>query len=263
MTEENKGLSRRTVVKGAAWSVPVIAAAVAMPLASASNINQALDVTVTGSCTGQYDIADLQTLLAGVSLAGLPIGFGASQLVDVVKAALAALPVPILDGAKRGFNISVAGDVLPQGATFVLSTSPGTLINADLTLLSSLFNTQAQAAFIANVNGSTVSLTTTRPIDPGESFPFELVEGLLDVDALTTTTLTYAPALDTTAAGEGADAGSFTTLVGTPVNIGSLNLAGVLDSVLGTALALLVGPLLGTLLLPQLTTLSLRVQVCQ
>src|SRR5690606_23566796 len=36
MTEENKGLSRRTVVKGAAWSVPVIAAAVATPFAAAS-----------------------------------------------------------------------------------------------------------------------------------------------------------------------------------------------------------------------------------
>src|SRR5690606_28595612 len=111
VTEESKSFSRRTVVKGAAWSVPVIAAAVAMPLASASTINQNLDVTVSGSCTGQYDINDLQTLLGGVSLVGLPVGFGLSQLVDVVKAALAA--ININDGAKRGFNVSVAGDVLP------------------------------------------------------------------------------------------------------------------------------------------------------
>lgn len=38
MTEENKaGLSRRTVLKGAAWSVPVVAAAVAVPMAAASH----------------------------------------------------------------------------------------------------------------------------------------------------------------------------------------------------------------------------------
>lgn len=33
-------ISRRTIVKGAAWSLPVIAAAVAMPLASASTPNE-------------------------------------------------------------------------------------------------------------------------------------------------------------------------------------------------------------------------------
>jgi len=262
VTEESKVFSRRTVVKGAAWSVPVIAAAVATPLASASNVNQALDVTVTGSCTGQYDIADLRTLLGSVNL-GLAgtLGLTLTNLVDLVKAALAALGIN--DGATRGFNISVAGDTLPQGATFVLSTSPGALINADLTLLSSLFNSQAQAAFIANVNGSTVSLTTTRDISAGESFPFELVEGLLDVDALTTTTLTYTPALDTTAAGEGADAASFTTLVGTPVNLGTLDLGTLLVSVLGQTLTDLVGDLILTNIVPQLDDLSLRVQVCQ
>lgn len=36
MTQENHGLSRRTVIAGAAWSAPVIAAAVALPMAAAS-----------------------------------------------------------------------------------------------------------------------------------------------------------------------------------------------------------------------------------
>ena len=36
MEQNASGLSRRTVVKGAAWSVPVIAAAIAAPLAAAS-----------------------------------------------------------------------------------------------------------------------------------------------------------------------------------------------------------------------------------
>ena len=40
-----RGLSRRSVVKGAAWSLPVIAAAVATPLAAASTVNCTVAVT--------------------------------------------------------------------------------------------------------------------------------------------------------------------------------------------------------------------------
>ena len=39
MSQDNRGISRRNVVKGAAWSVPVIAAAVALPMAAASGNN--------------------------------------------------------------------------------------------------------------------------------------------------------------------------------------------------------------------------------
>lgn len=54
VTEEiqnNKGLTRRTVVKGAAWSVPVIAAAVATPLAAASAAGADLVPTLSGPLT--------------------------------------------------------------------------------------------------------------------------------------------------------------------------------------------------------------------
>lgn len=43
------GLSRRTVVKGAAWSVPVVAAAVALPLAAASTPTPAATFWATGA----------------------------------------------------------------------------------------------------------------------------------------------------------------------------------------------------------------------
>lgn len=43
------GLSRRTVVKGAAWSVPVVAAAVAVPLAAASTPTPAATFWATGA----------------------------------------------------------------------------------------------------------------------------------------------------------------------------------------------------------------------
>ncbi|MFB8190910.1 hypothetical protein ACFC14_16455 [Microbacterium sp. NPDC055988] len=44
MTQDNRGISRRTLVAGAAWSVPVIAAAVALPLAAASGSNTSNDL---------------------------------------------------------------------------------------------------------------------------------------------------------------------------------------------------------------------------
>ncbi|WP_309080396.1 hypothetical protein [Zhihengliuella sp.] len=49
------GLSRRSVTKAAAWSMPVIAAAVAAPMASASPATT-FDVTVAGSCVGGITI---------------------------------------------------------------------------------------------------------------------------------------------------------------------------------------------------------------
>lgn len=47
MNQDNQGLSRRTLVKGAAWSVPVIAAAVALPMAAASG-------NITGNDAANY-----------------------------------------------------------------------------------------------------------------------------------------------------------------------------------------------------------------
>jgi hypothetical protein len=49
--QKNKGVSRRTLVKGAAWSVPVIAAAVATPLAAASVLNDDLVPALSGPIT--------------------------------------------------------------------------------------------------------------------------------------------------------------------------------------------------------------------
>ncbi|WP_136044435.1 hypothetical protein [Microbacterium sp. K41] len=62
MTEEiqkNKGISRRTVVKGAAWSVPVIAAAVATPLAAASLTDSDLVPALSGPITLSLGVGPL------------------------------------------------------------------------------------------------------------------------------------------------------------------------------------------------------------
>ncbi len=257
--EKNAGLSRRTMVKGAAWSVPVLAAAVATPAFAASNVNEDLDVTVSGYCTGQYDIESLRTLLGGVNLgATAALGLTLTGLVDVVKAALSA--IGINDNARRGFTVNVGGDVLPANSTFVLATAPElSLVN--LELLKGVVD--AQVGFVATVNGSGLTVQTSTDLPAGSSFDFNFTEGILDVDALTTTSFTFSPATDTTVAGEGADSASITTLVGTPVNLGQLNLGSVLVAVLGETLAGLVGGLIGTVILPQLDDLDLRVQVCQ
>jgi len=55
-TEDRKDLSsgqnRRTIVKGAAWSVPVIAAAIAAPFAAASGTPTGTLTVATMNCTG-------------------------------------------------------------------------------------------------------------------------------------------------------------------------------------------------------------------
>lgn len=256
--ETTKQVGRRTVLKGAAWSVPVVAAAVATPFASAS-VNQQLDVGVFGYCSGQYDITKLQAALASVSLVGLPIGIVASQLVDIVKAALAA--IGINDGAKRGFTITVKGAPLPAGAKFDLTTTPGTLIDLNLQLpVVSLIN--AQGTFLANVNGTGVTLTTQAAIPANGSADVQLTEGLLDVDALTTTHLTFNPATDKTTTPEDPDTGSFTTVVGTPVNLGTLNLLPAINALLAATFPVDLRPALGTALSLLLTGKTLRVQLC-
>lgn len=53
MNEETKtGLSRRSLARGAAWSIPVISAAVAVPLASASVQAPLEGIVVQGRCAG-------------------------------------------------------------------------------------------------------------------------------------------------------------------------------------------------------------------
>lgn len=51
-TERPHGISRRTIVRGAAWSVPVVAAAAAIPLAAASTTDLCAEVPVNVSAVG-------------------------------------------------------------------------------------------------------------------------------------------------------------------------------------------------------------------
>ncbi|QPZ37470.1 hypothetical protein [Paramicrobacterium chengjingii] len=89
----NRGLSRRTMVKGAAWSVPVIAVAAATPAAAASEDTVVNGFQVAGTC------GLLGTLGAGFTVAAgdteIPAG---TQITIVTDATIANVNVVSLSG---------------------------------------------------------------------------------------------------------------------------------------------------------------------
>lgn len=123
MTEPKGGVSRRTVVKGAAWSVPVIAAAVAMPLAAASTIDVGA-FSLRGSCGILGVLGPGFTLTAG--LTALPVGTtiivtgsGVAN-IGVFSPTGGTATVSVLSGTARLVTLTSA---LPAGATIALRTT--------------------------------------------------------------------------------------------------------------------------------------------
>jgi hypothetical protein len=120
-TQSSGQFSRRTVIKGAAWSVPVIAVAVATPFASASVANAG--VTFTGTETGLLSLNLLDgsdSLTAGAAIT-VPDQFtiangpgaisGVTATVTVVVGRPAGINLPL--GAARGFGVySLNGNVV-------------------------------------------------------------------------------------------------------------------------------------------------------
>lgn len=216
---------------------------------------------VTAVCDGEYDISTLESLLSSVSLVGLPVGLTLGVLTDLVKAALAALGFN--EGATRRFEISAVEGTIPAGTSFLLSTSPGALIN--LSALQSLL--AVQALFVATVNDQGFVLTTTSPIS-GAAANVELQSLLLDLDVITTTSLTLLDTDTPTDPGnEAPDSASFRTLAGAYLDLGTLDLGAQLETVLPGALnAILRGLIAGVLGLTGgltiLDGLELRVQLC-
>jgi len=181
MTEENKGLSRRTVVKGAAWSVPVIAAAVATPLAAASTT---LDLTITGNCAGQFRAAGL-----------------ASGILNTLTGVLG------LDPATRTFTVTAGTTAVPAGTTFLLNNSG--LLNVGLITVTGALD--VSALDIVNVGGGVTSITLQQPLAAGQSFVLDLLPAVVDVKVAATQTLSLST--DATVAG------TVSVLAGSSVNV--------------------------------------------
>jgi len=105
-------LERRTVLKGAAWSVPVIAAAVAAPSASASLSNASLQWSASSTSLLPLRILSSQTVLTAKALVTVPTvlslanGTGPLSGEAVVTIAVARpVGLNITVGRAHGFGV--------------------------------------------------------------------------------------------------------------------------------------------------------------
>lgn len=179
--QKNSGFSRRTIVKGAAWSVPVIAAAVATPLAAAST---ALDLTIAGNCAGEFRAAGL-----------------ASNILNALTGLLG------LDPATRTITVTAGTVPVPVGTTFLLDNSG--LLNVGLIGVTGALD--VSALDIVNVGGGVTSITLQQQLLPGQSFTLDLLPAVVDVKVAATQTLSLST--------DAANNGSVGVLAGSTVNV--------------------------------------------
>ncbi len=200
MTEDfkKKNLSRRTMVKGAAWSVPVLATAVAVPTVSATTA-PTWNGSVTGFCSGDYDLS----VLTGI------VGSG---LVGVAQTALGVLGLE--PNASRGFIITATQGDIPAGTVYRLQGPSGLI---DLGILQGIIG--ANVAGIVDVNNGAYDITLNQAITQGNSVTIDLFGALLDVGVASEFTLTQ----QTADANAGDNSGSVSSLAAVAVNLGSLN----------------------------------------
>lgn len=109
---ESDGIDRRTIIKGAAWAVPVMAVAVAAPLAAASVNNSGLAVTGTNTGLLSLNLLDGGGTLTATALTTVPTEFtitnGAGAInqtatVTVTVGRPAGINLPV--GRARGFGV--------------------------------------------------------------------------------------------------------------------------------------------------------------
>lgn len=167
MTEENQknsGFSRRTIVKGAAWSVPVIAAAVATPLAAASTVDVGA-FSLDGSCGTLGVLGPGFTIQAGPTAplpAGTTITITGSGIANIGVFSISGgtANVAVLSPTSR--QITLTAD-LPAGATLAarttLSISVAFTLNAAATLPAGYTATGAKTA--GSVNSTLILCSTT------------------------------------------------------------------------------------------------------
>lgn len=119
--------NRRAVVKGAAWSVPVIAAAIAAPAASASVANAGLVWSGSTSSLAQLRVLDSATVVTAGVLPTLPTAFTISNgpgaiTADATVTISVGRPagVTLAVGRARGFGVySYNGAVTPPSSRTV------------------------------------------------------------------------------------------------------------------------------------------------
>lgn len=168
MTEEIKGqgLSRRTIVKGAAWSMPVLATAVAVPAVSAST-DENFDVGVTASCVGNYDLDGLLGLINDIPLVGPTVGTTVQNLLSAIG---------LQPFESRGFDITAVEGTIPAGTQFTLASSPGLI---DLSLLGDLID--ANVLNLVTIGDGTATVALVNDLTEGEAAHITLQGSVVDL----------------------------------------------------------------------------------
>lgn len=122
--DAEKGLDRRTVMKGAAWSVPVIALAVATPAHAASIVDVGA-FALRGSCGTLGVLGPGFTLQAGPTTP-LPVGTTVTITgsgvanIGVFSVSGGTAAVSVLSNTSRQITLTAA---LPAGATIAFRTT--------------------------------------------------------------------------------------------------------------------------------------------
>lgn len=206
-SKQDNDLARRTLVKGAAWSVPVIAAAVATPLASASG---EWNGEVTANCSGHYSLDLLTALLGEVGLGGV-----SAAVLSLVTPLLAALGLQ--DGAERSFTIEATEtEPIPIGTVYEMTIGNPALL--DLTALQDLQLVQLGVLGLVEVNANTFRFTTTQEITQGSPITIDLFPVLLDAGIADTISIQQISA----DADPGDDFSQVSSLVAAQINLGAL-----------------------------------------
>ena len=185
-TTTTPGINRRKIVKGAAWSLPVIATAIAAPSAAAST-TPAWDARVSGTCSGQFKAAGL-----------------ASNILNALTGALG------LTAATRSFTITAQEGTIPAGTQFQLNH--GGLLNLNLLGWSALGLTLLSS-------GPVATLALVNPLPLGQSITIDLLVGLADVRVASNMSLSLAGADNPSSASPGANSASIRTTLGTTVRV--------------------------------------------
>lgn len=160
-TVAHGGPSRRSVIRAGAWSLPVVALAVASPAAAASTVDVGA-YALRGSCGAPGVLGPGFTLTAGS--AALPVGTtivitgsGVAN-IGVFRVTGGTATVTVLSGTSRLITLTselAAGAMLAMRTT--LSTSVAFTMNAVATLPDGFTGTGAKSA--ANVSSTLISCT--------------------------------------------------------------------------------------------------------
>jgi hypothetical protein len=165
--DENQGISRRTVTKAAAWSVPLLAVAVAAPLAAASTAPQ-LNVILSSVCIEGGTGPSSRGFNLAVALPGqdLPAGsvFQLDAGVAILPSYIADDPtgfVTIVQGANANQLIITTNVAFTPGGTLYLGLKNAALVPNGGSAFYELTSLTSDAITADNTAGVSVGLVGT------------------------------------------------------------------------------------------------------